>query len=169
MLKLSSIPLLILALLSITDSSQAWSNHLRSAAKCKRTESISNPVSLLSLNSAAISDSSSGNVIKFTVKLGLPPLGIVFEEIEPIGYAGVQVTSLVTGGKGEQCKKIQIGDRLKSTTAIKFISGSSNYQVVVVDCQKLDFDTIISAIGSNQERFRVDSVELTFSRLEEAK
>eukprot|EP00590_Aulacoseira_subarctica_P011102 CAMPEP_0172430800 /NCGR_PEP_ID=MMETSP1064-20121228/56096_1 /TAXON_ID=202472 /ORGANISM="Aulacoseira subarctica , Strain CCAP 1002/5" /LENGTH=168 /DNA_ID=CAMNT_0013177143 /DNA_START=54 /DNA_END=560 /DNA_ORIENTATION=- len=168
MIKLSSIPLLTLAFLSILDASQAWSNHLRSALKCKRTEptGISNPVSLLR---AATSDSSSGTGIEFTVKLGLPPLGIVFEEVEPIGYAGVQVISLVTGGKGEQCKKIQIGDRLKSTTAIKFISGSSNYQVVVVDCQKLDFDTIISAIGSNQERFRVDSVELTFSRLEEAK
>jgi NADH dehydrogenase FAD-containing subunit len=93
----------------------------------------------------------------------------VFEEVEPVGYAGVKVTSLLTGGKGDQCKKIQVGDKLKYTTAIKFISGSSNYKVVVVDCRGLDFDTIVSAIGSNQERFGVDGVELTFSRSMESK
>jgi hypothetical protein len=169
---------IVILAISISVSSYAWSNQYLHFIKSSRIIWIE-PRNrgflgkavhdLKSSSSSSINDISSTDSEEYTVKLGLPPLGIVFEEVEPVGYAGVKVTSLLTGGKGDQCKKIQVGDKLKYTTAIKFIPGSSNYKVVAVDCRGLDFDTIVSAIGSNQERFGVDGVELTFSRSMESK
>jgi len=51
---------------------------------------------------------------QYTVVLGLPPLGIVFEDIG-MGYPpkGVEVVALAPGGKGELCEKIRVGDKLK--------------------------------------------------------
>jgi len=52
--------------------------------------------------------------MEYSVSLGLPPLGIVFEDIGS-GFPpkGVEVIALTSGGQGEQCGKIEIGDRLK--------------------------------------------------------
>ena len=47
---------------------------------------------------------------------------------------------------------------------MKFVSGSSTFNVVEVDCTELDFDTVVSAIGSNQAKFKCNSVDLTFIR-----
>jgi len=60
------------------------------------------------------SPSSSDTNTEYTIKLGLPPLGIVFEDIGN-GYPpeGVQVVALISGGKGQACGKIEIGDVLK--------------------------------------------------------
>jgi hypothetical protein len=169
---------IVILAISISVDSNAWSNQhlhfIKSASitwlEPRNQRLLGNALhDLKSSISSSVNDIRSTESEEYTVKLGLPPLGIVFEEVEPVGYAGVKVTSLLTGGKGDQCKKIQVGDKLKYTTAIKFISGSSNYKVVVVDCRGLDFDTIVSAIGSNQERFGVDGVELTFSRSMESK
>mmetsp|Transcript_11645 Transcript_11645/g.23849 ORF Transcript_11645/g.23849 Transcript_11645/m.23849 type:complete len:161 (-) Transcript_11645:25-507(-) len=100
----------------------------------------------------------------YTVTLPLPPLGIVFEELPPYGMAGVKVASLVTSGAGEKVGSIGIGDRLLSTTAVKIASGTSKVQLVEVDCTKLDYDTVVSAIGSHQSKFGVDRVEMTFEK-----
>jgi len=99
------------------------------------------------------------------VKLPLPPLGIVFEEIEG-GRSGVVVTALTTGGAAEVDGQILIGDRLVTTTAVKISPGTSSAALVEIDCRNLDFDTVVSAIGSHQPKFRVDAVEMTFSRAE---
>ncbi len=171
-----SIITIVIFTFSISVSSYAWSNQNLHFSKSTSSSWLeprnrrlwSKAVHELKSSSGSATDISSTESEEYTVTLGLPPLGIVFEEVEPVGYAGVKVTSLVTGGKGDQCKKIQVGDRLKYTTAIKFLPGSSNYKVVVVDCRGLDFDTIVSAIGSNQERFGVDGVELTFCRAKES-
>eukprot|EP00520_Triparma_pacifica_P005705 CAMPEP_0118635840 /NCGR_PEP_ID=MMETSP0785-20121206/2290_1 /TAXON_ID=91992 /ORGANISM="Bolidomonas pacifica, Strain CCMP 1866" /LENGTH=89 /DNA_ID=CAMNT_0006526899 /DNA_START=268 /DNA_END=534 /DNA_ORIENTATION=+ len=78
--------------------------------------------------------------------------------------AGVKVASLVTSGAGEKVGSIGIGDRLLSTTAVKIASGTSKVQLVEVDCTKLDYDTVVSAIGSHQSKFGVDRVEMTFEK-----
>mmetsp|Transcript_17673 Transcript_17673/g.26308 ORF Transcript_17673/g.26308 Transcript_17673/m.26308 type:complete len:162 (-) Transcript_17673:168-653(-) len=103
--------------------------------------------------------------MEYSVSLGLPPLGIVFEDIGS-GFPpkGVEVIALTSGGQGEQCGKIEVGDRLKTCSAVKFISGSSNFDIVDVDCTQLDFDTVVSAITSNQPKFKCQSVEMTFIR-----
>ncbi|GMI30943.1 hypothetical protein TeGR_g80 [Tetraparma gracilis] len=104
----------------------------------------------------------------YSVTLPLPPLGIVFAERSLSNpSSGVAVSALTTGGAGERCGLIEPGDVLLSTSAVKFRSGSSSYDVVTVDCRSLDFDTIVSAIGSNKEKFRVEGVELEFERPDE--
>ena len=52
--------------------------------------------------------------VEFAVNLGLPPLGIVFEDIGA-GFPpkGVKVVGLTPGGKGESCGRIEIGDQVK--------------------------------------------------------
>ena len=49
----------------------------------------------------------------YTVTLGLPPLGIVFEEITPGLNAGVVVADLLPGSKGEKCGAIRPGDKVR--------------------------------------------------------
>jgi len=102
---------------------------------------------------------------EYSVTLGLPPLGIIFEDIGT-GFPpkGVKVVGLASGGKGEICGKIQVGDQLKSCSAIKFISGSSKFVLEDIDCTKLDFDTVVSALTSNQSKFGCDRVDMTFIR-----
>ena len=59
---------------------------------------------------------------------------------------------------------ISIGDVLLSTTAVKIASGTSKVELVEVDCTKLDYDTVVSAIVSHKPKFGVDRVEMTFRR-----
>jgi len=115
--------------------------------------------SLLMLSSPSSSDTNT----EYTIKLGLPPLGIVFEDIGN-GYPpeGVQVVALISGGKGQACGKIEIGDVLKTCTAVK-IDGAVP-KLYDIDCTVLNFDTVVSAIGSNSPQFKCDSVEMTFIR-----
>jgi len=40
----------------------------------------------------------------------------------------------------------------------------SKFEIVEVDCTVLDFDTVVSAITSNDVKFGCDSVALTFTR-----
>ena len=51
-----------------------------------------------------------------------------------------------------------------TTTAVKIESGTSKYGLITVDATKLDFDSVVSAVGSHQERFRCDYVEMSFER-----
>mmetsp|Transcript_30126 Transcript_30126/g.59842 ORF Transcript_30126/g.59842 Transcript_30126/m.59842 type:complete len:156 (+) Transcript_30126:66-533(+) len=100
----------------------------------------------------------------YTVTLGLPPLGIVFEEVTPGFASGVVVSSLLPDSKASRCGLIRPGDRLLTTTAVKIESGTSKYSLVTVDATRLDFDSVVSAVGSHQERFRCDYVEMSFER-----
>lgn len=74
------------------------------------------------------------------------------------------MVALTSGSAGDRCGKIEIGDELKSCSAIKFVSGSSRFELVDVDCTVLDFDTVVSAITSNQEKFGCEGVTMTFIR-----
>ena len=47
---------------------------------------------------------------------------------------------------------------------MKIESGTSKYGLITVDATKLDFDSVVSAVGSHQERFRCDYVEMSFER-----
>lgn len=118
----------------------------------------------MSSSSSSSSEAAASSSSLYSVELPLPPLGIVFEERDPVGFNGVVVTALTTGGAGERCGKIQIGDVLTKTSAVRIIPGSSKFEIVNVDTTKLDFDTIVDAIGSNSEKFSCDRVSLTFER-----
>ena len=88
------------------------------------------------------------------------PLGIVFEEIN-IGR-GVYVQDLVEGGRAEQMGIIQPGDELIAVTAIK-VSGAK-WGRRLIPATNFDFDTVVGAIGSNEEKWGCSNVILQFQR-----
>mmetsp|Transcript_28802 Transcript_28802/g.35035 ORF Transcript_28802/g.35035 Transcript_28802/m.35035 type:complete len:175 (-) Transcript_28802:71-595(-) len=158
-----TLPSLLLLLLPLSITSWIISPHIHH--RNTKTASVLPPSSSLKSSTTTTALSSSSKSEEYSVTLPLPPLGIVFEDISP-GYPpkGVKVVALTSGGAGEKCGKIELGDVLTSVSAVKFKSGSSNFDVVMVDCTVLDFDTVVSAITSNQEKFRCDRVEMTFRR-----
>lgn len=94
---------------------------------------------------------------EYTVRLP-KPLGIVFEEVEVGKPAGVRVARVVEGSNADLNGRVCVGDELVSTSAVvftdKFNSGSfSNYERQMVTCTKMEFDGIMSAIGSNDGRY----------------
>ena len=92
------------------------------------------------------------------------PLGIVFEEFE--NQPGVFVKELVEGGNAEQEGTIQTGDVLIGITAVKVVG--AKYERRLIPARKFDFDTMVGAIGSNEERFACNDVVLMFERPSEA-
>ena len=117
----------VLSVLSvITGVAQAWMSPATSQLSIlnhKKTSSPSTSHNFLSSNNVdgragtihAMSSPSDVDLEKeYSVTLGLPPLGIVFEDVGN-GYppAGVEVIALTSGGQGERCGAIEIGDRLK--------------------------------------------------------
>lgn len=106
------------------------------------------------------------------------PLGIGFEEDGPIvGKSGVSVTQIVedsNAAKGTQVLqnvngsnvavsgKVEIGDKLIAVTAIRFVG--SKWERELFNCRKWSFDTVVDAIGSNQEKFISDHVILQLER-----
>lgn len=106
------------------------------------------------------------------------PLGIAFEEDGPnFGKNGVSVEYVVEGSnaaKGTQVMqavggnnkavdgKVQAGDKLIGVTAIKFIG--AKWERCMFDCTKWSFDTIVDAIGSNEDKFVSDFVILQLKR-----
>ena len=90
------------------------------------------------------------------------PLGIVFEEIEA-GNNGVYVVDLVEGGNADRLGgKIQKGDILIALTAVK-ISGAK-WERRLIPAMEFDFDTVVGAIGSNDEKWGCTDVILQFQR-----
>jgi hypothetical protein len=90
------------------------------------------------------------------------PLGIAFEEGDD---GGVVVDYLVEGGNAAKSGKIQPGDVLLATTGCMGRDGT--FERRVIPSRYLDFDTIMSAIGSNQAKFnkkRRNDVILQFAR-----
>jgi len=106
------------------------------------------------------------------------PLGIGFEEDGPlIGMSGVSVNMVVedsNAAKGEQvlsnvggenkavAGRVAIGDKLIGVTAIKY--QGSKWERVLFNCRKWSFDTVVDAIGSNENKFISDYVILQFER-----
>ena len=90
------------------------------------------------------------------------PLGIAFIEGDD---GGVQVDYLVEGGNAELSGKIKPGDVLLATTACMGRDGK--FERKLIASRYLDFDTIMSAIGSNEPKFskkRKNDVILQFAR-----
>ena len=106
------------------------------------------------------------------------PLGIGFEELGPVfGKNGVTVSTVVSDSntdKGTQVMKnvggtnkavdgkVVAGDNLVGVTAIQFIG--AKWERKMFDCRKWSFDTVVDAIGSNEEKFISDFVILQFER-----
>lgn len=93
------------------------------------------------------------------------PLGIVFEEFD--NKPGVYVKELVEGGNAEKkAGSIQVDDVLIGITAVKVVG--AKYERRLIPARKFDFDTMVGAIGSNEERFSCYDVVLMFERPSEA-
>ena len=106
----------------------------------------------------------------YSVRLA-KPLGIIFEEVT-IGKAeGVVVAGLVEAGNAETDGRILVGDRLMRVSAVFFagesalvtLGGGSQYTSFkreLIPCTQLDFETIMSAIQSNEGRHGYTDVVL---------
>ena len=93
------------------------------------------------------------------------PLGIVFEEFD--NKPGVFVKEFVEGGNAEKkAGSIQIDDVLIGITAVKVVG--AKYERRLIPARKFDFDTMVGAVGSNEERFACNDVVLMFERPSEA-
>eukprot|EP00591_Stephanopyxis_turris_P011684 CAMPEP_0195507890 /NCGR_PEP_ID=MMETSP0794_2-20130614/1243_1 /TAXON_ID=515487 /ORGANISM="Stephanopyxis turris, Strain CCMP 815" /LENGTH=211 /DNA_ID=CAMNT_0040634715 /DNA_START=1 /DNA_END=633 /DNA_ORIENTATION=- len=99
----------------------------------------------------------------FTVKFGLPPLGIQIGEADN-GRPGGIVVGLPAGGQGQKCGLIRIGDIFKSTTVMDVCTKEKTAKIRVVDCTSLSVSSIFSAIQSNRKGLGINSVVITFSR-----
>eukprot|EP00567_Pseudictyota_dubia_P011517 CAMPEP_0197446080 /NCGR_PEP_ID=MMETSP1175-20131217/11125_1 /TAXON_ID=1003142 /ORGANISM="Triceratium dubium, Strain CCMP147" /LENGTH=231 /DNA_ID=CAMNT_0042977143 /DNA_START=70 /DNA_END=762 /DNA_ORIENTATION=+ len=88
------------------------------------------------------------------------PLGIVFEEVD--AGRGVYVTDLVEGGNAEVQGTVQKGDVLIGVTAVKVIG--AKWERRLIPAKDLDFDTVVGAIGSNEDRWGCQNVILQFAR-----
>ena len=94
------------------------------------------------------------------------PLGIQFEEDGPIiGKSGVTAIGVLDGGNAAKDGTVQPGDKLVGVTAVKFIGAKWERQMF--DTRKWDFDTVVDAIGSNDEKFNIYDVILQFQRATE--
>ena len=88
------------------------------------------------------------------------PLGIAFEEIEP--GRGVKVDYVVEDSNAAEAGVIETGDILLGVTAIKVIG--AKFERRLIPARTLDFDTITSAIASNEPRWQRYNVVLQFMR-----
>ena len=99
------------------------------------------------------------------------PLGIMFEEMKPGEAAGVVVAGLVEGGNAERDGRVLVGDRLMRVSAVSFGGQSAlvtigsgqqftSFSRDLIPCTTLNFETIMSAIQSNEGRYGYTDVVL---------
>lgn len=91
------------------------------------------------------------------------PCGILFEEIEP--NRGVYVQGLVEGGNAERQGVLREGDVLVGVTAVQ-ISGAK-WERRLIPARNFGFDLVVSAIGSNEEKWGCNNVVLMVERPDE--
>lgn len=114
----------------------------------------------------------SPQLIQLTIK---KPLGLVLSEKKPSGE--VFIEEITKGGNAEATGKVQVGDVVAKTSAIVLKSGKDgsmsaghgdrlydNWETVEFDCTGQDFNTVLAAIGSNNERWGIKNVTLTLQR-----
>jgi len=92
------------------------------------------------------------------------PLGIIFEEIE--AGQGLYVQDLVEGGNAERSGQVNIGDNLVAMTAVKVVG--AKYERRLIPSRRFDFDTMVGAMGSNDEKWGCNDVVILLERPEEA-
>ena len=91
------------------------------------------------------------------------PLGIQFEEDGPnVGKNGVPVLSVVEGSNAAKDGTVKEGDKLVGVTGVRFVGAKWERQMV--DARKMSFDTVVDAIGSNEEKFDCYDVILQLER-----
>jgi hypothetical protein len=105
------------------------------------------------------------------------PLGIVFAERKMGAAEGVFVEELVPGGNAQKAG-VSPGDVLLRVSATLLKSGKEgqfeaegygqrpfdNWDRVMVPAENMDFDTVMNAISSNNERWGIMDVVLEFQR-----
>jgi hypothetical protein len=92
------------------------------------------------------------------------PLGIVFEEVQ--AGKGVFVQDLVEGGNAQAQGVIQPGHVLVGITATKIVG--AKFERRLIPARNFDFDTVVGAIASNDERWNCYNVVMMFERPDEA-
>jgi hypothetical protein len=90
------------------------------------------------------------------------PCGIVFEELDVNFARGVKVIELVEGGNADASGKVQADDVLVGVSAVRFIG--AKFERNIYDATKMDFDSVVDAIGSNEEKWNCKEVFLQFKR-----
>ena len=96
-------------------------------------------------------------------EVALPkPCGIVFEELDPNFARGVKVLELVAGGNAQKSGAVQAEDLLVGVSAVRFVG--AKFERNMYDATKMDFDTVVDAIGSNEEKWNCNEVFLQFKR-----
>lgn len=90
------------------------------------------------------------------------PCGIVFEELDVNFARGVKVIELVEGGNADQSGKVRADDVLVGVSAVRFIG--AKFERNIYDATKMDFDSVVDAIGSNEGKWNCKEVFLQFKR-----
>ena len=99
------------------------------------------------------------------------PLGIRFEETRPNAAEGVVVAELIESGNAFADGRVLVGDKLVACSAVTFGGKGalvtvgvgrqfSSWERELIPCGKLDFDTIMAALGSNSGRFGYTDIVL---------
>jgi len=84
------------------------------------------------------------------------PLGIVFEEIAPLGAApaGVKVIEVSEGSNAAKAGCVAVGDVLVGVTAVRYPGsaylGAAKPERDIFPAHEMNFDTVVEAIGSNE-------------------
>mmetsp|Transcript_6181 Transcript_6181/g.19502 ORF Transcript_6181/g.19502 Transcript_6181/m.19502 type:complete len:191 (+) Transcript_6181:212-784(+) len=91
----------------------------------------------------------------YEVKVGRP-LGIVFEEIGTAARPqGVKVIEVQAGSNAAAVGGISVGDVLVGVSAVRYIGGEylgkARPERDIFPADKMDFDTVVGAISSNEE------------------
>mmetsp|Transcript_9860 Transcript_9860/g.29492 ORF Transcript_9860/g.29492 Transcript_9860/m.29492 type:complete len:168 (-) Transcript_9860:24-527(-) len=90
------------------------------------------------------------------------PCGIVFEELSGAFPRGVKIVDLVEGGNAAAAGTLEVGDELVALSAVRF--SGAKFERNLYDATKMDFDTVVDAIGSNEEKWNCPDVLLQFKR-----
>ena len=90
------------------------------------------------------------------------PLGIVFEEVVPGSAEGVRVLEVQEGGNAAATGKVESGDVLVGVTGI--VVKGARHERQLVPAQGLDFDTIMSAILSNEAKWGCEDIVLQLKK-----
>eukprot|EP01023_Acetabularia_acetabulum_P044172 TRINITY_DN4427_c0_g1_i1.p3 TRINITY_DN4427_c0_g1~~TRINITY_DN4427_c0_g1_i1.p3 ORF type:complete len:159 (+),score=14.84 TRINITY_DN4427_c0_g1_i1:47-523(+) len=119
-------------------------------------------------------NSNSFKLLQLTVK---KPLGLILAENDS---KQVFVDEIVPEGNAQKDGRIQQGDVLVGCSAVVLKKGKegqyeeegyaarpyTNWEKVEFDCEGQDFDTVMSAISSNNERWGFNTVDLKFKRFQ---
>ena len=96
-------------------------------------------------------------------EVALPkPCGIVFEELDPNFARGASRCWNWSRAATPKSGAVQAEDLLVGVSAVRFVG--AKFERNVYDATKMDFDTVVDAIGSNEEKWNCNEVFLQFKR-----